>query len=250
MLEVDRVTVEFGGLIAVDELSFAAGAGEVCAIIGPNGAGKTTLFNAITGFVPLKSGAIRFDGASVGGLPPHKVAAHGVSRTFQHNGLIGDLTVLENVILGSELTIRTGVMGTVLGLPGALHAEREATARARGILAGMGLSELADSLAGELPFGQQRLVEICRALASGAKLLLLDEPAVGLFETDRRMLCAAISRLAADGVCVLLIEHVLDVVKAVADTVLVMNYGQLLAQCAPDALSSHQAVLDAYLGHG
>ncbi len=249
MLEVDRVTVEFGGLVAVNALSFEIPPGEVCAIIGPNGAGKTTIFNAITGYAPISSGDIRFDGAHIAGLSPHQVAAHGISRTFQHNGLIRDITVLENVILGLTLQTSSTFFGIVLGLPKSLKAETEAVTRARSMLRRMHIDDLADRIVGDLPFGQQRLVEISRALVSGARLLLLDEPAVGLFETERQTLCAAIKQLAAEGVAVLLIEHVLDVVRSVSTRVIVMNYGEKLVECPPEELQTHQSVLDAYLGH-
>jgi branched-chain amino acid transport system ATP-binding protein len=249
VLEVDRVTVEFGGLVAVNGLSFSVSSGEICSIIGPNGAGKTTIFNAITGFTPIESGDIRFHGAPIKGLPPHKVAARGISRTFQHNGLIRDMTVLENVVLGLELHTPSTFSGLVLGSPKSLKAEEEAVTRARLMLRRMNIAELADKIAGGLSFGQQRLVEISRALVSGARLLLLDEPAVGLFETERHTLCAAVKELAAGGVAVLLIEHVLDVVRSVSSRVIVMNYGEKLVECPPDELRSHQSVLDAYSGH-
>jgi branched-chain amino acid transport system ATP-binding protein len=249
VLEVDRVTVEFGGLVAVNALSFSVPPGEVCAIIGPNGAGKTTIFNAITGFVPLRSGDIKFDGVTIAGLPPHKVAARGISRTFQYNGLIRDMTVLENVILGMELHTPSTFFGIVLGLRKSLRAEDEAVERALSMLRKMNIAGLAGTMAGDLPFGQQRLVEISRALVSGARLLLLDEPAVGLFEIERQTLCAALKQLASEGVAVLLIEHVLDVVRSVASRVIVMNYGEKLVECRPDELRTHQSVLDAYSGH-
>jgi branched-chain amino acid transport system ATP-binding protein len=248
VLEVGRITVEFGGLVAVNSLSFTVEPGEVCAIIGPNGAGKTTVFNAITGYVPIKSGTIKFDGVPITGLAPHEVAAHGISRTFQHNGLIGDITVLENVILGLNLHTASTFSGVVFGLPGSLRAETEAVAQARAMLRRMQIAEHAGKIVNDLPSGQQRLVEISRALVSGAKLLLLDEPAVGLFETERRNLCSVLKQLAQDGVAILLIEHVLDVVRSVSSRVIVMNYGEKLVECPPEDLQKHQSVLDAYLG--
>lgn len=249
MLEVDRVTVEFGGLTAVKGLSFQVAKGEVCAIIGPNGAGKTTIFNAITGFTRINAGAVRFEGRPITGLAPNRIAARGISRTFQHNGLIRDLSVLENVILGEELRTESSFLGVIFGLPKAIKAELTSTRRARAMLEKMRLSAFESKLAGDLPFGQQRLVEISRALVSGAKLLMLDEPAVGLFEAERQTLCALLKELASEGVAILLIEHVLDVVRSVSDRVIVMNYGEKLVECSPNELGRHQSVLDAYLGH-
>jgi branched-chain amino acid transport system ATP-binding protein len=248
VLDINNVTVKFGGLVAVSRLSFRVGEGEICAVIGPNGAGKTSLFNAITGFAPLEHGCISFNGRQLGGLAPHQIAAHGICRTFQNNGIIAEMTVLENVITGLELTTASSFAGAILGLPASRRAEREATAKAKSMLAAMGLDSAASRIAGDLPSGQQRLVEIARALVSGARLLLLDEPASGLFETERQMLCDEIRRVAGSGVSVLLIEHVQDVVR-VADRVIVMNQGAKIAECAPAELNRHKAVLEAYLGH-
>ena len=176
MLEIDNITVTYGGLFAVNALSFKIAPGEICAIVGPNGAGKTTVFNAITGFAPVNPGTILFEGKPILGLPPHRIAALGITRTFQHSGLIPDMTVLENVMLGQAATMRAGIPAVIFGTPRARKEEANALAASRSMLRMMDLDRLAGSRTDLLPFGQQRLVEISRALVSGAKLLLLDEP--------------------------------------------------------------------------
>ncbi len=249
MLEIDNITVTYGGLFAVNALSFKIAPGEICAIVGPNGAGKTTVFNAITGFAPVNPGSILFEGKPVLGLPPHRIAALGITRTFQHSGLIPDMTVLENVMLGQAATMRAGIPAVIFGTPRARKEEANALAASRSMLRMMDLDRLAGSRTDLLPFGQQRLVEISRALVSGAKLLLLDEPAVGLYETERRNLCTVLKQLASKGVGILLIEHVLDVVKAVSDRIVFMNHGEKLVECLPGELQSNAHVRDIYLGH-
>jgi ABC-type branched-subunit amino acid transport system ATPase component len=249
MLEIDGLTVRFGGLMAVNAVSFTVEAGEICAIVGPNGAGKTTIFNAITGFATVQSGSILFEGKPLLGLPPHRIAARGISRTFQHNGLIPDLTVLENVMLGQATGMSAGLPAVIFGTSRAWQEEAKALAASRSMLRTLDLERLAGMRTDLLPFGQQRLVEISRALASGAKLLLLDEPAVGLFETERQSLCTVLKQLASKGVGILLIEHVLDVVKAVSDRIVFMNHGEKLVECSPSELQSNERVRDIYLGH-
>jgi branched-chain amino acid transport system ATP-binding protein len=250
MLEVERLTVKYGGLVAIKELSFTVAAGEVCAIIGPNGAGKSSVFNAITGFANVDSGSVIFDRRQILGLPPHRIAGYGIGRTFQHNGLIPDLTVLENVMLGQTPKMSAGLLGVIFGTSRAREEEAEALSASRSMLRLLNLEKLAQVRAGLLPFGQQRLVEISRALVSGARLLLLDEPAVGLFETERQKVCAVLKQLASENIGILLIEHVLDVVKAVSDRVIFMNYGEKIVECSPDDIQSNERIRDIYLGHG
>jgi branched-chain amino acid transport system ATP-binding protein len=221
-------------------------AGEICAIIGPNGAGKTSVFNAISGFAPVHSGAVTFMGKPITGLMPHQVAARGIGRTFQHNGLIPGMTVLENVLLGKAATMQQGLLALIFGTPLARKEEADAVLASRVMLQQMQIGEFAHVLS----FGQQRLVEISRALVSGAKLLLLDEPAVGLFETERQNLCAVLRDVASRGVSILLVEHVLDVVKAVSSRIIVMNHGEKIVECSPQELQSNPLVRDVYLGDG
>ncbi|OZI32426.1 hypothetical protein CAL29_22650 [Bordetella genomosp. 10] len=248
MLRVENMTVRFAGLTAVNDLSFQVEQGEVFTMMGPNGAGKTTVFNAITGFVRPASGLISYKGQSLLDRAPDAIAALGIRRTFQNNGILREMTVLENVLTGLELAIPHAFWRTALGAPSARRAEREAVARSRAILARLGIEELADRVAGDLSFGQQRLVEIARALVADAQLIMLDEPAVGLSPSDRHHLGIVLRGLAAEGIAVVLVEHVQDIVMAVSDRILVLNYGKCLAEGEPEAVRNNKAVLEAYLG--
>jgi len=249
LLDVADVTVRYGGLTAVAGVSFEVEPGQVWAIIGPNGAGKTSLFNAITGHVTLAEGAIRFRGERIDGLTPHQVAARGIRRTFQTGGLFGELTALENVLTGLHTEIRSSFLGVLLGLPGARAAERAATARARQLLELLGIGHVADRPAAALSGGQQRMVEIVRALATRPPLLLLDEPAVGLAPAVREQLLDVIRRLVrAEGIAVVLIEHAIEFVMSVSDTILVLNEGKVIARGTPADLPRNREVLEAYLG--
>lgn len=249
MLDVTGLSVRFGGLAAVSDLSFSVRPGEVFTMMGPNGAGKTTAFNAIGGFVRATSGQVRFGGRDLIGLPPDKIASMGIRRTFQNNGILREMSVLENVLTGLELDTPSTFWGSALGLPGSGRAERAAVAKARRMLADMEITELEERTAGDLSFGQQRLVEIARALVAGARLIMLDEPAVGLSPSERAHLATTLRELARTGIAILLVEHVQDLVMAVSDQVLVLNYGKRIAQCVPAELKNNAEVLEAYLGH-
>jgi branched-chain amino acid transport system ATP-binding protein len=249
MLDVENITVRFAGLTAVSELSFSVKAGEVFTMMGPNGAGKTTAFNAIGGFVRPAEGAVHFDGKDLVGMPPEKIAGLGIRRTFQNNGILRDMTVLENVLTGLELDTASSFTGAIMGLTKAGRAERESVRRARAIMKEMEIANLEDRKAGDLSFGQQRLVEITRALAAGARLIMLDEPAVGLSPSERGHLGIVLRQLASTGIAVLLVEHVQDLVMAVSDQVLVLNYGKKIAQCPPAEIRQNKDVLEAYLGY-
>lgn len=249
MLHIEALTVRFSGLTALSDLSFSVPPGLVFAIIGPNGSGKTTLFNTVTGFVKPTGGTVSFRGETISGLPPHRIAARGICRTFQNNGLCGDMTVLENVLTGLELTTPSSFWGTALGLAGARRAEREAVERAREVLDARGIAHLADLAVADLSFGQRRQVEIARALVSEAKFLLLDEPAVGLAAAERVALGEELRGLADEGIGVVLVEHQQDLVMAVADRVLVLDHGRKLAEGTAHDIRRDSAVLEAYLGH-
>lgn len=249
MLEVRDLTVRFSGLTAVNGLSFSVQRGEVLTLMGPNGAGKTTAFNAIGGFVPMAQGHVAFKDQPIAGLRPAQIAALGIRRTFQNNGILREMSVLENVLTGLELDTPSTFWGCVTRWPASDRAERAATGRARAMLDKMGIADLADRPAGDLSFGQQRLVEIARAMVAGAELIMLDEPAVGLSPGDRLHLGESLRDLAAEGIAILLVEHVQDLVMAVSDQVLVLNYGEKIAQCPPGEIRNNKHVLEVYLGH-
>lgn len=249
MLELDRVNVSFAGLQALSEVSFKLDAGQIGAVIGPNGAGKTTLFNVITGYVRPTSGAVRFSGTDLTGMPPYRISALGMRRTFQNGGAFGSMTVLENVLTGLNQQTGGSLFSIALGLPSARRAERLALKKAEDLLALMGLSELADRVTGDLSSGQQRVVEITRALAAHTQLLLLDEPAIGLSGAEREHLMTVLRRLAGEGISVLLVEHNIDIVMSISESIVVLNYGQVIAEGTPAEIRNHPAVLEAYLGH-
>jgi len=249
ILKINGVSVNFAGLKALSDVTFTLNSGEVRAVIGPNGAGKTTLFNAITGYVPLASGDVLLMGESLRGLAVNEISAKGVRRTFQNGGLFGEMTVLENLLTGLHSRITGSVLGLLFGGRAARKAEDRAMVRARELLNLMDLTAIADRRVKDLPSGQQRMVEIVRALATEPPLLLLDEPAVGLAPHVRDHLMAVIRSLAHEqGIGILLIEHTIDLVMNVSDVIVVLNSGQLIAEGTPDEIRRNRSVLEAYLG--
>ncbi len=250
LLKLQGVSVNFSGLRALANVTFDAHAGKVCAVIGPNGAGKTTLFNVISGYVPSTEGAIYFKGELIHGLAPHDISVKGVRRTFQNGGLFPEMTVLENILAGLHVHINSSFLGIVLGLRAAREAEREGLARARRLLDLMDLGAIADQPVKDLSGGQQRMVEIVRTLATEPPLLLLDEPVVGLAPPMRERMMEIIRRLAGEeGIGVMLIEHVIDLVMSVSDTIVVLSSGEMIAEGTPEEIRQNREVLEAYLGH-
>ncbi len=242
------LTVRFGGLTALSEASLRVKGGEVHALIGPNGAGKSTFVNTISGFYTPASGDCELDGIALTGLRSHQIARVGLSRTFQNTELFGDMSVLENVIAGYQRRLTYGVVDAVLRTPRMRREEAQARQVAIGLLAFVGLEAYANEAARFLPFGLQRRLEIARALAAKPRLLLLDEPAAGLTTQEIDDLEAVIRRIAALGISVLLIEHHVDLIMAVADTVTVLDYGQVIASDTPSVVQDDPRVIEAYFG--
>ncbi|MCO5081073.1 MAG: ABC transporter ATP-binding protein [Rhizobiaceae bacterium] len=248
ILEVRNATQRFGGLVALNNVSFSVPSKGVTAVIGPNGAGKTTLFNIIAGTFPLSEGTIFLGGEDVTPLKPATKAARGLIRTFQLVKLFRDLTAIENVKVGFHLQTKGGLLAALVRPGWFRKAERDVDVSAAELLDFVGLGEVKDSPASVLPYGQQRLLEIARALAARPQVLLLDEPAAGLNAEESERLAQTIRRIASDGTAVLLIEHDMKLVMGIADDVVVLDYGRKIAHGTPDTVKKDPAVIAAYLG--
>jgi branched-chain amino acid transport system permease protein len=246
LLDVRKIRKQFGGLVAVNDISFAIRAGDIVGLIGPNGAGKSTTFNLVSGVLPLTSGEVELLGQRVDGRQSRDIARAGLSRTFQHVKLVPDMTVLENVALGTYLRTKSGTVRAMLGLNAA--EERQARAEAMRQLRRIGLAEHAHELAGNLALGPQRLVEIARALASDPSLLLLDEPAAGLRHKEKEALAEVLRQLKGEGLSLLLVEHDMDFVMKLTDRIVVMEFGRWLMEGTPAEVQASPAVRAAYLG--
>ena len=249
MLECNHTTICFGGLTAVNDLNLCVKDGEIVGLIGPNGAGKTTAFNMITGVYKPTSGNITWDGTDITKLKPHQITKLGLARTFQNIRLFSEMNVLENVMVAENLRANFNLFESVLHLPGYCRRERFAKEDALSLLHQVGLEEHAYDSATSLPYGEQRRLEIVRALATKPKLLLLDEPAAGMNPQESDDLMNFIMKIRKDfGISILLIEHHMQVVMGICDRMYVLEYGNTIAEGTPHEISSNQKVIDAYLG--
>jgi branched-chain amino acid transport system ATP-binding protein len=250
ILTVDNVAVRFGGVVALDGLTFSVAPHAIHAVIGPNGSGKTTLLNSISGAYRPDRGSIKLSGAEVIGQPPHAIAGFGLARTFQNIRLFQTLTVLENVMTARPLAGPAMFFSTVLGLRAARDLEAATVEHARRALKRVGLEQLADTKANALPYARQRLLEIARALAREPKLMLLDEPAAGMNMTEARELMTLVRSIRDDGITILLVEHNMRLVMDISERITVLDFGKKIAEGTPDEVRSNPDVIRAYLGTG
>lgn len=249
MLKVSGIEKSFGGLTALRDVSFVAAEGGICALIGPNGAGKTTLLNIISGIHAPDKGEVRFSGRVVSGLSPATIARQGISRTFQHVELFNGMSVIENVMVGRYSKTRSGFFSSGLKLPGGIREEKETRKQSEEILDYVGLTRRTDEQAANLPIGEQRMLEIGRALATEPRLLLLDEPAAGLNIKETRNLGALIKRIRDDrAITVVLVEHDMDLIMGISDRITVINFGEVIADGTPLEIQKSPEVIAAYLG--
>jgi len=251
ILDVRDLSIRFGGVTALDDVSFGVEEGSVCGLIGPNGAGKTTLFNCVSRLYEPQSGSLTFDGQDLLAVRAHQISGLGIARTFQHLGIVQSLTVRQNVMLGGHCQGRAGFLSSALGLPRERREERELGERADRALEQMRLTEVAGDQAAGLPYGVLKRVELARALCSRPRLLMLDEPAGGLSHEEVGELGDLIGSLCAeDDLTILLVEHHMGLVMRVSDHVVVLNFGQVIATGPPDEVQNDDSVVEAYLGAG
>ena len=248
VLEVIGLTVRFGGLMAIDDITFEVRNGEVLSLIGPNGAGKTSVFNAITGYLRPQAGDIFYNGRRLSGLQPHTIAARGVVRTFQKTSLFGGQTTFNNVLMGLHLSARQRPLAVILGLPSVMKDERKLKDSAWDILRFNGLESRAHELGSTLSYGEQRLLEVAIALAARPTLLLLDEPVSGMNPTEKVRFMKTLEKIRGEGTTILLVEHDMRTVMGASDRIICLNHGRIIADGAPGEIRSHPDVIRAYLG--
>ena len=248
LLNVTDLCKAFGGVLAVNDLNFTVLQDSITSVIGPNGAGKTTVFNMITGFITPTSGSIRFMNAEIAGKKPHLIAAKGISRTFQHVQIFPKMTVLENIMVGRYLRSSSGLLSSLLLPPFLRREEKQIREQALKQLAFIRMEDHADKPAGSLPLGNQRMLEIARALAAEPRLLLLDEPASGLNSREKITLGHVISKIRDMGITVILVEHDMELVMDISDKVVVINFGSRIAEGKPVEVQANADVIAAYLG--
>jgi len=248
MLEVSGITRIFGGVTALEDVSFTIGQGSITGVIGPNGAGKTTLFNIITGIYSRTSGNVKLEGRDISGLPPERLARLGMVRTFQNIELFSTMSVLENVMVGLHTKSSSGLLACSLKMPWSIAEERHIRETAMQWLEFTGITELAGVTAGNLPFGKGRLLEIARALAVQPRIILMDEPAAGLNSQETLALAQLIGKIRGTGIAVVLVEHDMELVMDVCDRIVVLNLGKKLAEGTPREIQENPHVIAAYLG--
>jgi branched-chain amino acid transport system ATP-binding protein len=250
LLELRGVTKRFGGLVAVDNVDLDVEEGEIRGIIGPNGAGKTTLFNLITGNYSVTGGRIKYNGEDITGLSPHEIASRGLVRTFQHTALFNEFTLQKNVSIACHLHAKVMLFGVVAHTPATQQTQRQAEERALEILEFMGLADLKDELAVNLPHGHQRSLGVAIGLAAEPKLLLLDEPVTGMNPAEKQHMVGLIRKVRDRGITIMLVEHDMRTVMGICEKISVLNFGKKIAEGSPEEIIHNQQVIEAYLGAG
>jgi branched-chain amino acid transport system ATP-binding protein len=249
-MTIEQVAVRFGGLVAISDMNFTVGEGEIVSLIGPNGAGKTTAFNVMTGFLEPTAGRVTYRDTTLNGLQPHQIADLGLIRTFQRTSVFPNDTVHDNLLIGLHRQGRVRLVDAILGLPRARISERKLRQRAEELIEWVGLERRAYDPAGSLSYGEQRLVGVALALAAEPSMLLLDEPVSGMNTSETHRVVQLIRNIRDRGITILLVEHDMPMVMNVSDRIVVLNYGRIIAEGTPEVIRNDPAVIEAYLGHG